>query len=151
MELMQSQHTDGSSGSLLRPDFLKASGAWEQQISLVCFRSVNLEFGVYASICEHITLAQSTNCKLWIGNGTMCGAELCSWSWRLLTGSLSIHNSEVLSLQKIQPSANSLDSDWLSSKQSRGTVDMQNVISMSFQFAISNSEKWKMEDPCQIS
>lgn len=78
MQLMQSQHTDGFSGSLLSPDFLKASGAWEQQISLVCLRSVNLEFGFYASIYKHITLAQSTNCKLWIGNGTMCGAEPCS-------------------------------------------------------------------------
>ena len=63
MELMQSQHTDGFSGSLLSPGFLKASGAWEQQISLVCFRSVNLEFGFYASIYRHITLAQSTQSR----------------------------------------------------------------------------------------
>lgn len=47
--------TNGSSGSLLSPGFLKASGAWEQKISLVCFRSVNLEFGFTASIYKHGT------------------------------------------------------------------------------------------------
>lgn len=63
MQLMQSQHTDGFLGSFLNPDFLKASGAWEQQISLVCTRSVNLEFGFHPSIYRHITLARSTQCK----------------------------------------------------------------------------------------
>lgn len=71
MELMQSQHTDGFSGSLPSPDFLEAFGAWEQQIPLVCFGSVNLDFGSCASVYNHITLARSTLYKLWIGSCTM--------------------------------------------------------------------------------
>lgn len=44
MELMQSeQHTDGSSGKLPSPDFLKAPGAGEKQISPFGSRSVHLE------------------------------------------------------------------------------------------------------------
>lgn len=63
MELMQSQHTDGFLGSFLTPGFLKASGALELQISLVCTRSVNLEFGFHAFIYRHIALAHSAQCR----------------------------------------------------------------------------------------
>lgn len=57
---------DGYSGSLLSPDFLKAFGAWEQQISLVCFRSVNLEFGFTTS---HLPIRYfGTECILQIMN-----------------------------------------------------------------------------------
>lgn len=52
---------DGFSGSLHSPDSFKASGACEQQISLVDFRSLNLEFGFPPSNYKHIALAQSTS------------------------------------------------------------------------------------------
>lgn len=64
---------DGFSGSLLSPDFLKASGAWEQQISLVCFGSLNLEFGFPASIYKHVNLAHSANSEL-----VQCVVQRCA-------------------------------------------------------------------------
>lgn len=50
---------DGSSGSSSLQISLKLLPAWEQQISLVYFGSVNLEFGFTATIYKHITLAAS--------------------------------------------------------------------------------------------
>lgn len=95
---------NGSSGSLLSPDFLKASGAWEQQISLVCFRSVNLEFGFTASIYKHDTWHTVQNRKWY---NVWCRAVL--EGRRLISGSVSKHYSEVLSRKNIQQSVNSLD------------------------------------------
>lgn len=95
---------DGSSGSLLTPDFVKASCTREQQISLVCFRSVNLEFGFTATIYKHITLAPSIQRKSWIG--TMCGAELCCRSSWPITASVSVNNGGALSFHNTQLSVN---------------------------------------------
>lgn len=73
MELMQSQHTDGFSGSHLSPDFLKPPDSRIPGLLQVS------SFGFWlpqVSIYRHVTLAQSTRCRGWVGCGTMCGAEM---------------------------------------------------------------------------